>query len=39
MDMILAAFIGFIVGGICGIAVMAIVASKVINGNEDNEEL
>lgn len=39
MDMILAAFVGFLAGGICGIAVMAVVVSKVVSCNEDNEEL
>lgn len=39
MDMILVAFGSFIVGGLFGMAVVAVVACKIINGNEDNEEL
>lgn len=39
MDVILVAFGSFIVGGLFGMAVVAVVACKIINGNEDNEEL
>lgn len=39
MDMILIAFGSFIVGGLFGVAVMAVVACKVLNGNEDKDEL
>lgn len=38
MEVVIAAFVGFLVGGMSGIIIMAIVASKVINGNEDNDE-
>lgn len=39
MEVVIAAFAGFLVGGIFGIVIMAIVACKVLNGNEGNEEL
>lgn len=39
MDVILVAFGSFIVVGLFGMAVVAVVACKIINGNEDNEEL
>lgn len=39
MGMVIAAFVGFLVGGVFGIAIMAVVACKVLNGNEDKDEL
>ena len=39
MEVILSAFVGFLVGGIFGVVAIAILVSKVINGNEDNDEL
>lgn len=39
MDVILVAFGSFIAGGLFGMAVVAVMACKIINGNEDNEEL
>lgn len=39
MDVILVAFGSFIVGGLFGMAVVAVMACKIINGNEDNEGL